>query len=157
MKPTLKFLICIWLLIISSIVNAQQPSFARYKVRLFRGNPAKIRIKGNKLAEEFRTIIKDTYYSKNDIKRWHGATGLNFAGHYCFAYWGCGSPCQMSAIIDLKTGIVYEGPPASLGYEFKKNSRLLIVNPGNTADSCFYCQPKYWVLNERNKKFVQLH
>jgi hypothetical protein len=27
---------------------------------------------------------------------------LNFAGHYSFVYWGCGSPCKLAACIDLK-------------------------------------------------------
>jgi hypothetical protein len=157
MRSCINSLIYIFLLCASLSVSAQQSSFANYQAPLFKGNPAQIRIKGNKLAEEFRTMISDTYYSKGYMKKWHGTTGLNFGGHYCFVYWGCGSPCQMSAIVDLKTGIVYEGPSASLGYEFKRNSRLVIINPGRTIDSCAYCHPEYWVLNERSKKFVKVH
>lgn len=55
--------------------------------------------------------------------------GVNFAGHFCFAYWGCGSNCKMGAVIDMKTGIVYNGINASSGYRFKKDSKILVVNP----------------------------
>lgn len=65
----------------------------------------------------------------------------NFAGHYHFAQWGCGSDCVTGAIIDLHTGLVY--PPPAHGKlaplqisgglvegdytEFNKFSRLLLV------------------------------
>jgi hypothetical protein len=34
----------------------------------------------------------------------------DFAGHYRFAGWGCGSVCAAGAIVDLKTGVVYPPP-----------------------------------------------
>jgi hypothetical protein len=34
----------------------------------------------------------------------------NFAGHYRFVGWGCGSVCAAGAFIDLETGIVYPPP-----------------------------------------------
>jgi len=83
------------------------------------------------------------------------ATGLNFAGHYCFVYWGCGSECQDAAIVDLKKGIVYHAVTASVGYDFKRNSRLVIVNPGQT-DSCAFCTPEYWVWNDKKKAFKKI-
>ena len=58
---------------------------------------------------------------------------VNFAGHYSFVYWGCGSPCKLSAVVDLKTGIVYDGIPSAIGYSFKKDSRILIVNPPDSS------------------------
>ena len=58
--------------------------------------------------------------------------GVNFAGHFCFVYWGCGSPCKLSAVVDMKTGIVYNGVPSSIGYAFKKNSKVLVLNPPDT-------------------------
>jgi hypothetical protein len=68
--------------------------------------------------------------------------GFNFAGHYSFVYWGCGSPCKLSAVVDLITGKVYNGPPAATGYSFKKNSRILIVNPPDSAG--FYVKNRIW-------------
>lgn len=60
--------------------------------------------------------------------------GMNFAGHYSFAFWGCGSPCKLSAVVDLKTGKVYDGVESGLGYSFRKDSRLLIVNPPDSTN-----------------------
>lgn len=40
----------------------------------------------------------------------------DFAGHYKFAGWGCGSVCAAGAIIDLHTGLVYP-PPGKSGSE----------------------------------------
>ena len=39
----------------------------------------------------------------------------NFAGHYRFTGWGCGSNCASAALIDLQTGQVF--PPPLGGYE----------------------------------------
>lgn len=86
----------------------------------------------------------------------HGATGLNFAGHYCFVYWGCGSECQDAAVVDLNTGVVYPAITASLGYDFKRSSRLVIVNPGQTINSCAFCVSEYWVWNDVRKRFIKL-
>jgi hypothetical protein len=38
----------------------------------------------------------------------------NFAGHYRFVGWGCGSICAAGAFIDLETGAVYP-PPGGVG------------------------------------------
>jgi major membrane immunogen (membrane-anchored lipoprotein) len=69
--------------------------------------------------------------------------GVNFAGKFCFVYWGCGSPCQTSAVVDMESGIVYNGLPSSVGYKFKKNSRILILNP--PEDSTNYYPKHRWV------------
>jgi hypothetical protein len=68
--------------------------------------------------------------------------GFNFAGHYSFVYWGCGSACKLSAVVDIKTGKVYKGPSGGIGYSFKKDSKILIVNPPDTAD--FYYKDRIW-------------
>ncbi len=146
-----------FLILLSPTTRAQSHSFAHYHVALFRSPKARLHIKGNPLAEEYRTIIKDTYYSKTYMKRWHGQTGQNFAGHYSFVYWGCGSPCQMSAVVDLKTGIIYAGVDASFGYLFKRDSRLMLINPGGQESECSVCEPQYWVWNERDKKFNKIN
>jgi hypothetical protein len=151
-----KCLLCFCFVLISISAVAQKLSFNRYKVSVYTGRRAKVIIKGNPLAEEYRIIIKDTYYSKSHMKKWRHSTGLNFAGHYCFAWWGCGSPCQDGAVVDLRTGKVYHSLTASLGFEFKRNSRLVIVNPGETIDSCAFCKPEYWVWDERLKKFKRI-
>jgi len=114
------------------------------------GNQIKAPIKysSNILARQFKTRITTTYKESN----------VNFGGHYIFVEWGCGSPCQMSALVDVETGIVYDGVSAGSGYEFKRNSRMLIVNPTDSGE--FYlnlpcCEPEIHVWNEKNKKFIQ--
>ncbi len=76
--------------------------------------------------------------TKNGVRK----SGVNFAGKFCFVYWGCGSPCQISAVVDMESGIVYNGLPSALGYEFKKDSKILIVNP---PDSSGYYPKNTWV------------
>lgn len=54
---------------------------------------------------------------------------INFAGYCIFTSWGCGAPCQQSAIINTKTKKVIAGPASEAGYSFYPNSNLLISNP----------------------------
>ncbi|MCH5598634.1 hypothetical protein [Niabella ginsengisoli] len=84
---------------------------------------ADLDLKSNKGASNFRTRLREGF----------SADTANFAGHYSFVYWGCGSPCQSSLLIDRKTGKVYDSPSASVGYDFRVNSRMLIVNPPDTS------------------------
>jgi hypothetical protein len=110
--------------------------------------PAAIRYSSHKWARQYRTVITKAYTGK----------GLNFGGHYCFAYWGCGSNCQISVLVDRRTGIVYEGPDSGNGYIFRKGSRLLIADPPDSAG--FYSrhnrgEPRVYVWNETRKKLEQ--
>ncbi len=107
---------------------------------------ADLDLKSNILASKFRTRLKEGF----------GADTANFAGHYSFVYWGCGSACQSSLLIDRKTGKIYDTPGASLGYDFRVNSRMLIVNPPDTSgfyDDCFYCKPIIYIFDEQTKTF----
>ena len=83
-------------------------------------------------------------------------SGANFAGHYTLASWGCGSPCHMSAVVDLKTGKVYTGPTSCYGYYFNVTSNVLQINPPDydcewysSARTCGAPQEYIW----RNNKF----
>lgn len=121
---------------------------------VYTGSASKINFTSHPIAKTFRTRIMETVQ----------AQGVNFAGHYCLVTWGCGSPCQMSVVVDLRSGNVYDGKTASLGYEFQATSRMLIVNPvGNEVDTfhpgrgyyldCPYCKPEICVWNEVEKQF----
>lgn len=56
--------------------------------------------------------------------------GVNFAGLYTVVSWGCGSNCQLSAVVNRKTGtIINYGLLSEYGLAFEKDSRLLVVNP----------------------------
>lgn len=70
--------------------------------------------------------------------------GPNFAGHHVIVRWGCGSPCLMAAIVDLRTGRVFPPPfhhgpghsyfqvpwawPMEPPLSYRLDSRLLIAN-----------------------------
>ena len=69
-------------------------------------------------AENFRTRLE---YLLNEP--------ANFAGHYALTYWGCGTMCQMIAIVDVHNGKVSFPLTTSLGACFRANSTLLITNP----------------------------
>ncbi|GGB18955.1 MULTISPECIES: hypothetical protein [Mucilaginibacter] len=156
MKPYFKVITTLFLISVVKVSFAQTPSFGNYKTKIFIGRAAKLKIKGNALAERYKTAISNSYNDDPYIRKFHGKGGLNFAGHYCFAYWGCGSDCQQSAIVDLQTGKVYDGPTAARQFEYRRWSRLLIVNrPGDKSD-CAVCQPEYWILNEQTKHFVKI-
>ena len=124
-------------------------SFNDFKVNgIYKGQKSAINYNSNSIAKQYKTRITDTYKSE----------GLNFAGHYCFVFWGCGSSCQSSAIVDLANGKVYDGPSGSLRYSFKINSKMLIVNPTDSSgfyDDCAYCYPEIWLWNENTKLFEQ--
>jgi hypothetical protein len=96
---------------------------------VFKGTPAapKLTTAGQKA---YRTLIRE----------W-AAKGPNFAGHYALAQWGCGAGCLQIAVVDLKTGAVYEGPfgalrkatmclegtPEAPGIAFQRESALLVL------------------------------
>jgi len=155
-----KFLLSLTLLVNITIALAQDgsvrnihvylPAFKTYNVdSIYTGKVAGINFDSNPQFKLFRTAIRQGY--KNNK--------LNFAGHYCFVWWGCGSPCQQSAIVDLKTGRIYDTLSGGSGYEFRKDSRMVVVNPppknNLIYDYAIATKPEVWVLNEQTKKFVQ--
>ncbi len=90
-------------------------------VQKFEGTPAKVNFKGDKWLYQFRTTVSEQV-----------ASGPNFAGHFTFVQWGCGTNCLANAIIDSITGnrvltnnVVFE----NLKPSFNINSRLLVFNP----------------------------
>lgn len=102
----------------------------------------------NKDAYRFRTRIREAYNMK----------AANFAGHYTFVQWGCGSPCQEAVIVDHRTGYIYDVPSAALGYDFRAKSRMLIVNVPDSLGfyvDCIYCKPLIYVLDEESKVFIE--
>lgn len=142
-----------------SLIKFDAPAFNDYPVKdTYDGTMAKAKLYPCTYARRYRTAIRETYQAEK----------VNFAGHYCFVYWGCGSPCQMAAIVDATTGMVYDAPPASLGYDFYPSSNLLIINPahahitfnnnkeGYYLSHCPYCKPEAWVWKEKSKKFIQI-
>ena len=124
-----------FLLCLCRVLSAQTPTFEQYHVaEVFHGKPAPPVIK-TAADREFRTEIREA-----------AAKGVNFAGHYTIAEWGCGGGCVSIAVVDAKTGVIYRGPFRNLAWSmmryegkykadddhfeqlaYKPDSRLLIV------------------------------
>jgi len=85
----------------------------------------------------FRTQIKEAAKKPPD-----------FAGHYRFAMWGCGTGCVGGAIIDLQSGAIFRPPLAGKGrgeerwifctdsdkehgVQYRVDSRLLLIRCGH--------------------------
>lgn len=121
--------------------------FEQHKIAgQFSGRSAALDLNSSEAAK-FKTILTNAYQS-----------APNFAGHYTFIYWGCGSPCQRAAVIDHNTGEVYFlAEPASAGFEVRGSSNLVIVNPtGETKKTCAakktaMCFTPVFYLFENNK------
>ena len=129
------------LIALSICVSAQQPrtpKFTQYPVAVEEARVKSIDFKRNPDARSFRTRLSEAMKG-----------GVNFAGHYIVAGWGCGTGCTNAAIIEARTGDViwpdqFANIDASYGegysdeqLEFKKNSRLLIIHgrPGSRNEN----------------------
>ncbi len=95
-------------------------SFSQYPAdNLYDGVVAPVDFESNKDAATFRTAITNAVN-----------TGVNFAGHYIIATWGCGTSCEGLAIVDALDGaIVVYNLLSEEGVAYRKDSNLLIVNP----------------------------
>ena len=126
-------------------------SFSDFHVDEIDTAKAKLDFTSNKGAYRFRTRIREAYK----------ADTVDFAGHYTFVWWGCGSPCQDGVIVDRTTGKIYEVPSASFGYDFMPNSRMLIINSPDSAgfydDNSAFGKPEILVLDEETKEFIEIH
>jgi hypothetical protein len=120
--------------------------FQDYSVDTFKGEKSLINYGSNLTARRFKKVITQTY---ND-------SGVMFGGHFSFVRWGCGTSCINGAIVDLRDGKVYDLPGATVDYSFRKDSRLLLVNPPDASgyyEDCGYCEPELWVWNDTRKEF----
>ena len=58
------------------------------------------------------------------------AEGPNFAGHFTVVTWGCGTGCQIAAVVDARTGRLSEQTLLTAnGLRFRRDSRLLYADP----------------------------
>jgi hypothetical protein len=116
--------------------RAQPPTFSEYHVdKFFRGKNATPKITDS--WRTFRTRIRTASDQPPD-----------FAGSYRIVEWGCGSDCIQFALLDLRSGTIYDPPFESLwldayptngwrgtGLEYRTNSRLLIAD-GCASEKC---------------------
>lgn len=70
------------------------PQFDDYPVaEEFRGVPAPVQMRSAPYGSTFKTRLREGTRG-----------GPNFAGNFTVVIWGCGAPCQMVAIVDLRNG-----------------------------------------------------
>ena len=102
---------------------SRPPRFEDFPVaRIYNGAPARVDLSSNPIASEYRARLRE------------GARkGPNFAGHYTVVAWGCGSNCEVNAVVDARNGRVYDGFGDERGTDFKINSSLIISDPGRPA------------------------
>jgi hypothetical protein len=106
------------------------PSFSDYRVKAERITAKQPNLASNKYARMYRTNLRNA-----------AKEGVNFAGHYVLAWWGCGTGCLEAAIIDARTGKVFfpailqgvgagfcELPDDVETLDYKPNSRLLVLS-----------------------------
>jgi hypothetical protein len=174
-----------WCLIVPVLAQqARTPRFEDYPVtETFKSTPALPEIV---TPEErlYRTMIRQGVSKGWGVE--DGITGKemkgpgpSFAGHYIIVTWGCGSPCLMAAIVDLKTGRIFPPPfhhgpghsyfqvpwlPTSKALDYRLNSRLLIANiceitkesrsGGRLSYQSDKCGPHYFVMGEDGLKLI---
>ncbi|WP_268121954.1 hypothetical protein [Roseivirga pacifica] len=109
-------------------------TFKDYSVEVYQGALAEPDFSTAPDAKAFESRIKDACNN-----------GINFAGHYTLVIWGCGAPCQTGVVVNRKTGEIIEGYQTSLGSDFRKDSKLIIMNSAaidpntNLIEICSYC------------------
>lgn len=102
------------------------PEFEEYLAEIDARLPssAPVDLSSHPWARSFRTRLRNV-----------AAEGANFAGHYALVNWGCGTECQGSLLVDVRTGKVVglkgsdEPLATARGVAFRIDSRLLIADP----------------------------
>ncbi len=109
-----------------SVAQDKTPQFKDYPVKtIYRGKNAQIL--PSKDTRTFKTRLREALKENP-----------NFAGHYIVTTWGCGTGCQVGAIIDARTGKVhwlpfaigqnYEVDEDFRPVEFRLDSKLIILS-----------------------------
>jgi hypothetical protein len=99
------------------------PRFENFPIAdIFHGTPAPP-ILATAEQRRYRTRIREGALGGRGVLTYGGSGKFmekpapNFAGHYVAVQWGCGSQCVMMAIVDTKTGIIYDPPLSGVGTE----------------------------------------
>jgi len=96
------------------------PAFKDYAVSVSSQSLEQVRLETHPDARMFSTRLNHLVGKR-----------ANFAGDSLIAYWGCGTACQMMAVVNVLTGEVQipEDVVGTNGFCFHPDSRLLVVNP----------------------------
>lgn len=120
-------------------VPVKAPAFEDYKVdSVYRGRPAPVDFAPTPGWRSFRTVLRE------------GARfGPDFAGHMTLVTWGCGSDCVQFAVVDARTGRIYDSPvQTSADVDGRLDSRLLVIGRVDCPDTVDAAAPPYAVFLE---------
>ena len=104
------------------------PKFEDFLVHnIYKGATAPVDLHSNPEARTYRTRLREGAKHR-----------ANFAGRYIVVDWGCGSNCQVYALIDAVTGRVFDGSGAERGADFRLDSSLFIADPAQRPGDVAY-------------------
>jgi hypothetical protein len=112
----------------ASVANTQTTALPRFEdypsTEPFSGRPAPVVLASARYGRTYRTRLRDGAQS-----------GPNFAGAFTIITWGCGSSCQVSVVVDARTGALSQQTLRTTnGVQFRRDSRLLVADPVHDGD-----------------------
>ena len=160
MKQTKTILTIGFMLLTSSIYSQkiEGQKFESYPAKILSEQKAKLNLSSNKLGKTFRTAITQGY--KNGK--------INFGGHYIIIFWGAGAGMSDGAMVDTRTGIIYNLPLTEENsyrgvyydnndnIKHKKNSYLFMCyssKTNETDENKIDLSYFYYKFNDMTKKF----
>ena len=152
----MRLLALVALALIAAASSAQTlPQFSDYPAgRAYRGRVAPLVEASSPNARTFRTMTRRAM-----------AGGVNFAGHYVVAVWGCGTECADGQIVDARTGrAVADLPFNAVMAAYHPDSRLLAFNTPAELFEVFGTDPEdpiptryqsmYWTMERGGLHFL---
>jgi hypothetical protein len=117
--------------------------FENYKVEVYSGKLAQPNFENNEFKNdpEYVNFIKKGCEKKN----------INFGGYYTIITKSCGANCVLLFIVNRKTGSIYTDiniKEGLAGFEYRKDSELLIGNANLFIDGKFEYYYKYYYAPE---------
>lgn len=136
MNKLLNYPFALVLCSLSGVLLAQAQQFADYPLQASALSKPATTVRFNKFPElrRYKTALL------NSLK-----DGPNFALNYTVVEIGCGTACQLIAVIDSQGEIVHKAQTC-VGAAYRLDSRLLVLNPPAENPTAFGCETSYWVL-----------
>lgn len=118
---------CCFLFLLGAALKGEGPklpAFSAFPAKsVYTGPVHPIALSKDKYERQFRTRLRE------GMKQ-----GVNFAGEFTIISWGCGTSCVENAIVNAKTGRVCAWFESCGDDHFRKDSRLLLLNPPDPKD-----------------------
>ena len=103
-------------------------NFRQFPAPVYTGRPAQ-------LSWDYKVAPKEISFNNAEYEEIATYKWLHFAGHYLIVSINCGTSVECGVLVDRKTGrLVSKVPTTYAGWDYRSNSRLLVVNPYNRDD-----------------------